>query len=122
LGVETVTAFTVMVVCVGGVVVLAVGAAVIVAPSPRATALADTVPDTATAAPAPVTFACAMVAGRVRDAALALNVVGVPEMATVTTVLLVRVADPTVSPAGNPVIPVKFAPVMGLAYVPLLNV
>ena len=107
---------------VGGVDVLAVGAAVIVAPSPRATALAVIVPDTATAAVAPVTFACAMVAGLVTFAVLVFAVVGVPVMATVTTVPLVRVADPTVSPAGNPVIPVKLAPVMELAYVPLLNV
>jgi len=55
-------------------------------------------------------------------AALAEAVVGVPEMATVTTVPLVRVAAPTVSPAGNPVIPVKFAPVIVPAYAPLLNV
>ena len=83
-----------------------------VAPSPIATALAAIVPDTATAAVAPVTFPCGIVAGLVMDAVLVFAVVGVPVMATVTTVPLVRVAEPTVSPAGNPVIPVKFEPVI----------
>ena len=87
---------------VGGVDVLAVGAAVIVAPSPRATALACIVPDTVTTAVAPVTFVCATVEGRVMVTALALYVVGVPVMVMVTVVPFVRVAVPAVSPAGNP--------------------
>ena len=84
------------------------------APSPIATALADTVPDTGTAAVAPVTFACGMVGGMAMGAAFALAVVGVPEMAMVTTVLLVRVASAAVNPAGNPVT-AKFAGVIAAA-------
>ena len=114
----SVDAFTVIEFCVG--VPFTVGV-VTVDPSPIATALAVIVPDTATAAVAPVTFPCGIVAGLVMDAVLVFAVVGVPVMATVTTVPLVRVAVPAVNPAGSPDT-AKFAAVMLEAYVPLLKV
>ena len=64
-----VTAPTVMLLVVG--VPLTAGVDT-VAPSPLATAPAEMLPETATAAVAPVTFACATVAGTVIFAALAL--------------------------------------------------
>ena len=60
------------------------------------------VPLTATAAVAPVTFACGMVAGRVRFTVLEFAVVGVPVMLMATVPLFIRVAVPAVSPAGSP--------------------
>ena len=88
------------------------------APSPIATALAVTVPDTVTAAVAPVTFACATVEGTVIVLVLALYVVGVPVIGTVTTVLLVRTAVPAVSPGGRvDWVGAKFAGVIGVMYV-----
>ena len=96
-----VTAFTVMLVCVG--VPFTVGAPLTAAPSPRATALAETIPVGVIAAVAPVTFACGIEAGSVTFTALALYVVGVPVIVTVTTVPLVLVAVAAVNPAGSPV-------------------
>ena len=97
------------------------GAPLIAAPAPRSTALAVNVPDTATGALAPVTLPCGMLAGSVRFTAFVVRVVGVPEIATVTSVALVRVAAAAVSPAGSPVT-AKFAAVMLVAKEPLLNV
>ena len=65
----SVTAATVMLVCVGVPLTTGTDTA---APSPFATALAVTVPLTATGAVAPVTLAAATVAGRVRFTELAL--------------------------------------------------
>jgi len=86
-----------------------------VAPTPFATALVVTVPDTVMAAVAPITFACG-IAGTVTVAVFALYVVGEPLMLTVTTDALVRVAAAAVNPAGNPVT-AKFAGVNVVAYV-----
>ena len=97
----SVTVFTVMEVCVGGVPVLAVGV-VTPAPSPTATALAEMVPDTATADDAPCTLPCGMLEGRVMVTAFVFAVVGAPEILTVTTVPLVRAAGAATSPAGSP--------------------
>ena len=116
----TLTAFTVMLLEVG--VPLCAGAPLTGRPSPFATALAVIVPDTVTAADAPDTFLAAMVEGRVMFGALVEAVVGVPEMAIVTTVPLVRVAAAAVSPAGNPPVRAKSAGVIGVAYVPLAMV
>jgi len=91
------------------------------APSPFATALAKTVPDTNTEPPAPVTLAPGIVEGIPSAAVLALNVVGVPETVTVTTVLLVRTAAAALSPGGSPVT-AKLAGVIDAAYVPLESV
>ena len=96
--------------------------AVTVAPSPLATALAVIVPETLTAPPVtPVKLACGIVEGRVMVTALVLAVVGVPVMATVTTVPLVRVTVPDDSPAGKPCT-AKLAAVMVVLYVPLASV
>ena len=114
----SVTPPTVMLVCVG--VPLTAGV-VTVAPVPRDTALAVIVPDTLTAADAPVTLACGMVAGRVMFAVLVLAVVGVPVMAILTSVFDARVAAAAVNPAGKPDT-AKFAGVMLEAYVPLVSV
>ena len=65
-----------------------------------ATALAVTAPVRVIALIAPVTLDAGIVAGRVIFIAPA--VVGVPLMATVTTVALVRDAAVAVSPAGKP--------------------
>ena len=116
--VDTVTAPTVMVLCVG--VALCAGC-VTVAPSPLATALAVTKLFTVTAAPAPVTLAAATVEDTVIVGALALYVVGVPDILMVTVVLFVRDAVPAVNPAGNPET-VKLAAVIEDAYCALLNV
>ena len=112
------TALTVMLFAVGEPLTAGVDT---VAPSPLATALADIVPETATAAVAPVTLPCATVAGRVTVTALVLNVVGIPEMEIVTTVPLVLTAVAAVSPAGNPDT-AKLAAVIEDAYVPLVSV
>ena len=108
-----VTALTVIDIFVGAP--LTAGGVDTVAPSPFATALAVTVPDTGTATVAPVTFACGMVAGMLMVAAFALAVVGRPEMAMVTVVLSARVASAAVNPAGNPEM-MKFAGVIVAAY------
>jgi len=108
---ESVTAPTVMLLDVG--VPLTLGC-VTVAPSPIATALAVIVPDTATAAVALLTFACATVEGKLIVAVLVEAVVGVPEMVKVTTVPLVLFVAETLKPAGNPVT-AKFAAVMLVA-------
>jgi hypothetical protein len=114
-----VTAFTVMLVCVG--VPLTVGASLTAAPSPFDTSLAETVPVGVIAAVASVTFACGKLAGSVIFTALALYVVGVPVIATVTTVPLVLTAVPAVNPAGSPDT-AKLAAVIDAAYVPLVSV
>jgi len=111
---ESVTAFTVMDVAVGSVA-LTVGVDT-EAPSPIATALADTVPDTVTAAVASLTFACATDVGTVIVLVLALYVVGVPVIRTVTLVASVRVAVPGFSPGGR-LDGTKFAGVIVVAYV-----
>ena len=94
---------------------LCVGAPLTGRPSPLATALAVTVPVGDIAAAAPLKLAAGIDAGYAMVAALVDAVVGVPEMATVTTVGLVRVAAPTLNPADNPVILVKFAAVTVVA-------
>ena len=91
------------------------------APSPLSTGPAETVPETGTAAPAPVTLAAATVVGTVMFATVALAAVGVPVMATVTTVLLVRVTVPEDSPAGR-LDTAKLALVRLEEYVPLVRV
>ena len=111
--------FSVMPVDVG--VPLDVGAPLTAAPSPIPTLLALTVPETATAAVAPVTLAAATVPGIVRVRLLALYALGAPVIGTVTTVLLVRVAVPALSPPGR-FDTAKFAGVMELAYCPLESV
>jgi len=115
---SSVTAFTVMVFCVG---VPFTKGIVTDAPSPIATALAVMAPDTATAAVAPVTFAAAMVEGSVMFTAFALYVVGLPVMLKVTTVPLVLFVAVTLNPAGNPET-LKSSAVTLVAYVPLLKV
>ena len=114
-----VTAFTVMLVCVG--VPLTVGTPLTAAPSPLATALALTVPVGVIAAVAPVTLPCGIEAGSPIFTALALYVVGVPDMETVTTVLLVLTAVAAVNPAGSPET-AKLAGVIVVAYCPLVSV
>ena len=71
------------------------------APLPLATALAVTVPDGVILAAAPVTCEDGMLAGKEIFTGFALYVVGVPVMATVTTVLPVRVTVPRDNPAGK---------------------
>ena len=114
-----VTAFTVMLVCVG--LPFTVGAALTAAPSPLSTALVMTEPDRVIAAVAPVTFAAGMDVGSVNMIALLLYVVGVPVMATVTTVPLVRCAVPAVNPGGR-FVTAKLDAVIDEAYVPLVSV
>jgi len=94
-----VTSFTVMLLKVG--VPLTVGAPLTAAPSPIATALAVTVPVSDIAFVAPVTFAAGILLGNVIVLVFTLYVVGVPVIATVTTVPLVRVAVPAVRPGGK---------------------
>jgi len=114
----SVTATTVIDVAVGMPVGVSLTAGIdTVAPSPIATALAVTVPDTVTAAVAPLTFSCATVEGIVIVLALALYVVGAPVIGTVTVVMPVSVAVPAVNPSGNP-LTAKFAGVIVAAYVP----
>ena len=113
-----VTAFTVIEVDKGVPLTVGVDTA---APSPIATALAVTVPDTATAAVASVTFACAMVEGTVIAVVFALANLGAPLMVIVTTVLLVRVAASATIPLGNPEM-AKLAAVIVAAYVPFESV
>ena len=71
------------------------------APSPLTTALAVTVPVGAIGEVAPVTLTAGMLVGNVIVLVDALNVSGIPVMLTVTTVLLVRIAVPTLSPGGK---------------------
>jgi len=97
--VVVVSAFTVMEFSVG--VPFTVGAFT-ADPSPIATALAVIVPDTATAAVAPVTLPCATVEGAVMFGAVVEAVVGAPDILMVTVVAFVRDAVAAVNPAGNP--------------------
>ena len=94
-----VTMFTVILFCVG--VPLTVGAPLTAAPSPIATALAVTVPVGVIAHIEPVTLVAEILVGSVIVLVLALYVVGVPVMGTVTTVLFVLVAVPAVNPGGR---------------------
>ena len=94
-----VTAFTVMLFGVG--VPLTVGAPLTAAPLPLATDPTVIVPVGVIALVAPVTFEAGILVGSVTVPVLPLYAVGVPEMVTVTIVLLVRVAVPAVSPAGR---------------------
>jgi hypothetical protein len=66
-----------------------------------ATALATTVPEGVIGLVAPVTLTAGIDVGNVIILVLALYVVGVPVMGTVTTVLLVRCAVPAFKPGGR---------------------
>jgi len=68
---------------------------------------------TETAAVAAVILAVGMVNGNVRVEVAA--VVGAPEIATLTSVLLYRVAVPADSPAGSPLLIAKLAGVIVVA-------
>jgi len=95
-----VTAFTVMLVCVG--VPFTVGAPLTAAPVPIATALAVTVPVGVILAVAPVTLAMGILAGSVIVRVFALYVVGAPVIFTVTTVPFAALtAVAAVSPGGK---------------------
>ena len=117
-----VTAPTVMEVCVGEP--LTAGAPLTAAPLPLATALAVTMPDTTVTALAPVKFPAGKDAGNVNEVEAGLCVVGEPVMATVTTVLLVRVTVPVDNPGGRLVanVVVKSPSVILAAYVSLARV
>ena len=79
------------------------------APSPRVTALAVTMPVGVIASVDMVTtFETGILDGSVIDDALALKVVGVPVISTVT-VLFALVTVPTLNPGGSPVILLKCA-------------
>ena len=112
-----VTTPTVIPVCVG--VPLTAGT-LTAAPSPLATALATTVPVGIMAGVWTVTCEDGMLTGRVIVLVLALYAVGLPETATVTTVLFVRTAAATISPGGR-FDTVKLDGDMGLANVPLVR-
>ena len=92
-----------------------------VAPSLLATALAVTVPVGVIALVAPVTLDAGILDGSVIVLVLALYVVGVPVIVTVTTVLFDRTAVPAVSPGGR-LDTAKLDAVIVLAYVPFVNV
>jgi hypothetical protein len=81
-----------------------------------AIALAVTVPVGVIAFIAPVTLVAGILVGKVIVLVFALYVVGVPEMATITTVLLTRVAVPAVKPGGR-LLMAKFDAVIDDAYV-----
>jgi len=70
---------------------------------------------------APVTLDAGILVGSVTFLELALYVVGVPVIVTVTTVLLVRVAVPADKPGGK-LLMAKFDVVIELAKVPFVNV
>ena len=93
-----VTTLTVM---LFAVLLSSVGALLTATPSPIATALVVTVPVGVIALVAPVTLEAGMLDGRESVVVLALTVVGVPVIATVTTVSLVRTAVPAISPGGR---------------------
>ena len=115
-----VTAFTVMLVCVG--LPFTVGAALTAAPAPLSTALATTEPDGIIALPdAPEMFVTGMEVGSVIVLGVVVAVLSVPVTGTVTTVPFVRCAVPAVNPGGRLEI-VKSAGVMVEAYVPLESV
>ena len=108
------------------VMLLAVGepltaGCVTVAPSPLAMLIATVGAVGTIAADAPVMLAAGIVSGNVSVAAVSVAAVGVPVMATVTTVALVRVAAAAVNPAGKPVM-AKWAAVMVAAYSPPVSV
>ena len=115
-----VRAFTVI---LYAVLLCSVGTPLTVAPSPLATALAVTVPVGVIALVAPVTLRAGILVGSVMSLVLALYVVGVPVIGTVTSVLLVRTAVPRFKPGGRlGLLTAKSAGVIDEAYVPFASV
>ena len=98
-----------------------VGAPLTDAPSPLATALAVTVPVGVIALVALTTLRAGILAGNVTVLVLALYVVGVPVIGTVTTVALVRTAVPEVKPGGK-LLTAKSAVVIVNSYSPFVSV